>query len=141
MRALVVSFFVFAFLGVGVEIIFTSIFGHLKKRSIGEIDWSLRGQSYLWMFPIYGCLAVFFPMVRDIASEWNILFRGIFYGVWVLIFEFGAGLLLERCTGVCPWKYTNGWHVRGYAKLDYLPLWMIFGLFVEWIYLNCLRTQ
>jgi len=135
-RAFVVSFFVLGFLGVGVEIIHTAVGDHCKKRAVGIIDWTFQGHSSLWMFPIYGSLAIFFPLGYRIVSEWFLPIRACFYAAGIMIFEYCAGYVLHRYIGVRPWQYTDGWHLNGYVRLDYFPRWMIFGVFVEWFFLT-----
>lgn len=139
MRAFIVSFLVLGFLGVGVEIIYTSVNDHIRKRTLGIIDWTFQGHSSLWMFPIYGSLAIFFPLAYHIVSGWFLPLRYGFYAAGIMAFEYWAGYALHRYIGVRPWQYTNGWHLDGYVRLDYFPLWMMFGAFIEWVYLTFLN--
>ena len=44
-----ILFLIFSFLGVGIEVIFSSIHDYMKNKDI-----SLKGRSYLWMFLLYG---------------------------------------------------------------------------------------
>ena len=44
-----ILFFLYSFVGISVEVFFTSIHDYIKTRDI-----AFRGRSYLWMFPIYG---------------------------------------------------------------------------------------
>jgi len=83
------------------------------------------------MFPIYGAISIAFPWGYSKLKQWDFLLRYLTYAVVILIVEYIAGFLLEQLTGNCPWKYTEGWHIAGFIRLDYLPLWMVFGAMLE----------
>lgn len=129
-------FAAFGCLGITTEIFFTAITGALNAIQAGEaIDWALVGKSYIWMFPIYGLAGIAFPPMVDRLMQVNILLRMALYASGILIVEFITGGLLDLITGSCPWEYTTGWHIMGYIRLDYFPLWALFGLMVERVYL------
>jgi len=128
-------FFLFACIGITTEIFFTAITDTIKSAGTPDFSLRLKGQSYIWMFPIYGCISFLGPWVIDKIYAFPILLRALIYSTIILTFEFFAGWLLEKTTGTCPWKYTEGWHIYGFIRLDYSFAWMIFGLFVEQIYL------
>ena len=123
-----------ACVGMTTEIFFTAItdnINHLQEGS--SFDWRLKGQSYIWMFPIYGLAGLLFPVVLKYISHLPSFARAAIYGIGILIVEFITGGLLDLFTGQCPWEYTTGWHIMGYIRLDYFPLWAVFGYMVEQI--------
>lgn len=120
--------------GMAVEIVFTAIVNQIDRKKSGQpLDWGLKGESYIWMFPIYGSIAFLAPPVMDALSEWHWLLRGAVYGVLILAVEYICGLILKLTTGKCPWEYHSRWAVHGFIRLDYFPLWAGFGLMVELI--------
>ena len=123
------SFFLYAAFGITTEVFFTAIVDLINSGTLDNL--SLKGYTYIWMFPIYGSISIAFPLGYAKLKEWNFLLRYLTYAVVILIVEFISGFLLEQITGTCPWKYTEGWHIAGYIRLDYLPLWMVFGAMVE----------
>lgn len=125
-------FCAFACVGITTEIFFTAITENITAVQNGEgIDWRLMGFSYIWMFPIYGLAGIFFPLVLKYIGNLNVLIRASIYGIGILIVEFITGGLLDLFTGQCPWEYTTGWHIMGYIRLDFFPLWAGFGYMVE----------
>ena len=136
MRNKIFQIAVFGCLGITVEIFFTAIMNNIGLyRDSESLDLALRGHSYIWMFPIYGSAAILFPPVIPLISNLNVLLRIAIYGLGIFGVEFLTGWLLDVFTGSCPWEYTSGYHVMGYIQLEYYPLWCLFGLMVERIYL------
>jgi hypothetical protein len=123
-------FLAYGTLGLGVEVVFTSIARALKTR-----DSRLQGTTYLWMLPIYGAGGLFLerlharlvrrgspPPVRALAAT------GAIYAM-----EYGAGSLLHSVLGECPWRYDRGISLRGYVRLDYAPYWYAAALLFEFL--------
>jgi uncharacterized membrane protein len=125
----VISFALYGGLGITTEVFFTAISDLINSGSFEDL--SLKGQSYIWMFPIYGLASILFPFFFGMIKKWPRLARYIFYGVGILFVELIAGFLLEELTGRCPWEYQVGWHFQGYIRFDYLPLWVGFGVIIE----------
>jgi uncharacterized membrane protein len=128
--------------GMTAEIFFTAITSQVN--AFPEIEnWKLNGQSYIWMFPIYGLAGLAFPLILPKIQHLLFPIRMVIYALGILIVEFITGWLLDVFTGKCPWEYTTGWHVMGYIRLDYTPFWMLFGGLVEKIvvYLQGLQHQ
>ncbi len=125
-----IAFVLYGMLGVTVEVCYTAIVD-LSDMWGPDMDWSLRGVSYIWMLPIYGSAAFLFPLGHRFIKSWARLLRYLAYGVGILVVEFITGFALEQFTGRCPWEYQTGWHIAGYVRLDYLPLWMLFGATLE----------
>jgi len=129
-------FVAFGCVGITTEIFFTAIVDAITAMQQGTaIDWRLVGHSYIWMFPIYGIAGIAFPLIYDKLAQWPAVARWAFYGIAILAVEFVTGWLLDVTTGSCPWNYTKGWHIMGYIRLDYYPLWVGFGIMIERIYL------
>ncbi|MBR4026258.1 MAG: hypothetical protein IKJ01_01700 [Lachnospiraceae bacterium] len=124
------NFIICGLTGWCMEIFFTSM-GSARKK-----DWHLKGQSSAWMFPIYG-MASFFDIITPKIQHWSILRRGFLYGVLIMSGEYLSGSILNSF-GVCPWNYKNAkYSIKGIVRMDYLPFWMIAGLFFEWILGKC----
>ena len=86
------------------ELIFTGVLSAVRK------DFSLKGTSSLWMFPIYGMAACM---------------TGIF-GV-----ELASGSVLKYFK-ICPWDYISSQlQYKGLIRADYAPLWFLTGLLFE----------
>ncbi len=129
-------FAAFGCIGITTEIFFTAIVDAIVATQNGEaINWRLLGVSYIWMFPIYGLAGIALPIVYEKLERWPAVARWLFYGVVILAVEFVAGWILDVTTGRCPWLYSTGWHIMGYIRLDYYPLWVGFGIMIERIYL------
>lgn len=124
-----ISFTLYAGLGMTTEVFFTAISDLIASNSLDDL--SLKGYSYIWMFPIYGSAALLFPFFFRLLKKWPHLVRYTLYGIGILVVELIAGFLLEQLTGKCPWEYQVGWHFQGYIRFDYLPLWMAFGAIIE----------
>lgn len=129
-------FVAFGCVGITTEIFFTAITNNINAVQAGEaINWRLLGQSYIWMFPIYGLAGLAWPVIYPRISNLNVFFRACIYAIGILAVEFITGWLLDITTGRCPWEYTTGWHIMGYIRLDFFPLWAGFGFMVERIFL------
>lgn len=125
----VFSFVLYGGLGVTTEVFFTAIVDRINAGNLDDL--SLKGQSYIWMFPIYGITSILFPIGYNLLKDLNRLVRYFIYGAIILLVELITGFMLEQFTGRCPWEYQTGWHFGGYIRFDYLPLWMLFGAMIE----------
>lgn len=125
----VFSFALYGGLGITTEVFFTAFVDLINSGNFDNL--SLKGVSYVWMFPIYGITSIVFPIGFNILKKWNRFLRYLIYGLGILLVELIAGFALEQMTGRCPWEYQVGWHFGGYIRFDYLPLWMLFGAVIE----------
>jgi uncharacterized membrane protein len=126
---MLIRFFLYGLLGWCVEVVWTAVSGRLRG---GEQDWRLRGQTSLWMFPIYGLLAPLYEPAHDSLRHWPWFMRGMIYllGIWLV--EYVSGWLLRRLTGKCPWDYSHlRGHLHGLIAWEYAPVWFLFGLALE----------
>lgn len=95
-------------------------------------NWELPGFTYLWMFPIYG-LAVFFEKIHDRIRALPLMARGVIWTITIFGVEYLSGWLLSELLGRCPWDYTGTtpYHIEGFIRLDYAPVWFLAGLLFE----------
>jgi len=111
-------------LGWCLEITFTALHNFRQRK------FELKGQTSIWMFPIYG-LAAFVAPISRLISKRNIWFRGSFYATLIFTVEYLTGYLLRR-KNLCPWDYSRSkWNINGLIRLDYLPYWFVTGLLFE----------
>jgi uncharacterized membrane protein len=105
---------------------------YFGQGSLLNGNWELPGVTYLWMFPIYG-LAVFMEPLQDKMIEIPWYIRGIFYTGVIFGIEYLTGWALDMVLGSCPWdyRYQTPYHLHGYIRFDYAPVWFIVGLFLE----------
>ena len=106
------------------EIIFTAL------NSFRNRDMTLKGQTSLWMFPIYGCAAVLLPISRLMKAK-SFWLRGFTYMSLIFSTEFFTGKLLTR-KNLCPWDYSQSrFQIGRVIRLDYAPYWFGAGLLFE----------
>lgn len=134
-----IAFLAYGCLGITAEVFFTAI----RTQVVGPIQageaigWDLQGQSYIWMLPIYGLAAFFWPPIYRRIARFPLIVRLLMYAAGIFAVEFVTGFILEQVTGHCPWDYTGQrTSVLGYIRLDYTPGWMAFGFLVEQVHLH-----
>ena len=111
------------------EICFTAL-DSLRRR-----DMKLMGHTSILMFPIYASAVFLKPLFRLLKGK-PIILRGLSYASLILVGEYIAGTLLSKSKN-CPWDYTHSkWHIKKIVRLDYLPNWILAGLFFEYIMTN-----
>ena len=109
------------------EIVFTALTESLPQR-----DWRLVGTSYLWMFPIYGSLAIFYEPVHDLIRNVPVIGRAVIWAVGFTIVEWLSGWFIARLIGRCPWDYSEKhFSINAYIRWDFFPVWAIIGLALE----------
>ena len=118
------NFFSCGLLGWCLEIIYTAV------CSLKNHDIRLKGNTSLWMFPIYG-LAVFFKPLSDILKGKPLFLRGSIYTLCIFLTEYVTGEFLKK-KNACPWNYENApLNFHGVIRLDYAPFWFGTGLLYE----------
>lgn len=106
------------------EISFTAL-DSLRRR-----DMTLKGCTSLWMFPIYGCAALFTPLSRLLCRK-SARVRGLAYAGLIFAGEYLTGRLLSKHR-VCPWDYSRSrWNIGRIIRLDFIPCWILAGLLFE----------
>ncbi len=107
-----------------IEITFTAI------RALQRRDFKLKGNTSIWMFPIYGCAAFLRPVNRLLHRS-PVWFRGLTYMSLIFTTEYLTGKLLQK-RNLCPWDYGHSrYHVNRVIRLDYAPYWFAAGLLFE----------
>lgn len=129
MKTLIKNFIRCGILGWCLEILFTSL-ASLRRR-----EPTLKGNTSLYMFPIYGMAAFLAPVCRFLRGK-PLLLRGLIYAILLFGAEYVTGTVLDKKT-LCPWDYSRcRWNVRRFIRLDFLPYWFITGLLFEKILLE-----
>ena len=126
----------FACIGVAMEVVFTAATEFPKNRSLRLMGW-----SYIWMFPIYGCIPLFLAALYPSVSPWHLAARLTLYVALIYVMEYATGWLLRKTTGRCPWDYGRArWAVHGLIRLDYAPSWALAAFIYErlWLILRVL---
>lgn len=119
-----IRFLIYGALGWIIEIIWTGF------SSLLNGDWSLKGFSSLWMFPIYG-MGVLLEPIHDRIRHLNWFVRGIIWMLIIFALEYATGWLVKALTGHYVWYYSSPLAIRGLIRLDYAPAWFALGLFFE----------
>lgn len=124
MKTLIKNFLKCGLTGWYIEIIFTSLTSYRKSNK------TLKGQTSLWMFPIYGSISLFTPVFKLFCKTPAII-RGSIYAVMIFIGEFISGRFLQK-RNLCPWNYSQSrFHIKEVIRLDYFPNWFLCGLLFE----------
>ncbi|MDD3205168.1 MAG: hypothetical protein PHS74_05460 [Lachnospiraceae bacterium] len=106
------------------EILFTA-FHSLRKH-----NYSLTGNTSLFMFPIYGMAVLLAPISR-LLQRYCLFFRGIIYACGIFIIEYVTGTFLMH-RNCCPWNYQRSrWNIHSVVRLDYFPFWILAGILYE----------
>lgn len=106
------------------EILFTSL------ESLRRRDMTLKGNTSLWMFPIYGSAALLAPISRFLGRK-SFWARGFAYMGLIFSGEYLSGALLSK-RSLCPWDYRRSrWNIGRLIRLDYAPCWFCAGLLFE----------
>jgi len=115
------------------EIVWTALHDAVGARWRGEpIDPRLAGRTYLWMFLIYGGGGLAFEIVHAGVANWPRVARGLLYMLGCFAVEYASGWAIKRATGTVPWEYASTrWNVHALIRLDYAPVWFVFGLLLE----------
>ncbi|HYD50744.1 MAG TPA: hypothetical protein VEB21_20475 [Terriglobales bacterium] len=115
------------------EIVWTAVTDSIEARLAKQpLDVRLVGRTYLWMFPIYGLGGLLFEVVHAAIAVQAWPVRGLIYMLGCFAVEYVSGWLIRAVSGACPWDYSHRrWHVQGLIRLDYAPVWFVFGLLLE----------
>ena len=106
------------------EIIFTAL--HALRRR----DMTLKGNTSLWMFPIYGSAALLAPVSRLLKGR-PVWLRGATYMSLIFSAEYLSGKFLTKHK-LCPWDYGKcRFNIDRVIRLDFAPYWFGAGLLFE----------
>jgi len=125
---ILIRFAVYGCFGLFMETIWTGLV------SVFRGDKNLRCHTYLWMFFIYG-LGIFFEPVHEFIRGFLWIYRGFIWAALIFAIEYITGYLLKKTIGECPWDYGRDGEVitsiKGFIRLDFLPVWFCVGLMFE----------
>ena len=120
----------FIFIGVTMEVICTSIMDFIKDK-----DPRLKGETYLWMLPIYAVVPFIYEFVQGVLPEISWWQKGFVYMLAFYLLELVGGLIIKALVGVSPWNYKNyRFHFKEVICLEYAPVWFIYGIVGEMYY-------
>ncbi len=93
---------------------------------------TLYGQASLWMFFVYGAIALLgLETAYRRIKKWPWLARGGVYMVVILAMECALGWVLVLTTGYEIWYYADGLAIFRYTSLAIAPMWFVLGLLSE----------
>lgn len=93
---------------------------------------SLYGQASLWMFFVYGAIALFgLETAYHRVRAWPWLLRGLLYAAVILAMECATGWILLAVTGLRIWYYADRFAILTFTSLAIAPLWFVLGLMAE----------
>ena len=120
------KFFNCGLLGWCLEILYTA------ACSLKNHDIRLKGNTSLWMFPIYGLAAFFQPLAQTLKGK-PLFLRGSVYTLCIFLTEYVTGTFLKK-KSACPWNYDDApFNIHGLIRLDYAPFWFGTGLLYEFL--------
>lgn len=120
-------FIIYGLLGWVMEILFTGFISGLNGNP------RLIGQTYLWMFPIYG-LAIALEPLHNLIRPLPWYLRGTIWVPVIWTLELITGGVIRTLIGTSPWVYRDGWHILGLIRLEMAPLWFGVGLIFEQVH-------
>jgi len=128
----------YACLGVAAEVLMTAVCARLGIVLTADLDdpeartsWRLKGHSFVWMFPIYGCGLLLFEVVHDLLRTAPWLVRGLCYVSALYVIELVASLVLVRLTGRHVWRWVGPGSVGGHVHFAMAPVWFAAALLLE----------
>ena len=124
-------FGVYAVLGWSIEVCFTAA----KDLLGGTGDSRLKGESYVWMAPIYGAGGLAGEVVHRTLRARPVWERAAAYALTFWAVEAASGEALRRTIGDVPWGDTYRGHPDqlgdGLIRLSWAPSWAVAGLALE----------
>lgn len=130
-RRILLRFFIFAGIGLLMEVFFTGI-GDLLHG-----DWNMRGHTSPWMMLDYGLLGIVTMwMARPmIARGIPLPLRAVVYMLGIFLVEYVSGMVFTHVLGLRIWDYSNlPYNLHGQITALYAPFWYALGLCVEFLY-------
>lgn len=109
------------------EVVFTALTDSLPRS-----DWRLLGTTYLWMFPIYGLIAILYEPVHDLIRDMPLIGRAVVWSLGFTAVELVSGWTIKQLTGRCPWDYSEKrFAINAYIRWDFFLVWALIGLALE----------
>ena len=140
--AFIIKTFAFGVFGLGLEVIFSSIYSlfgweRAFSKYFARPGWML-GYSSAWYFPPYAGVYLLFYFLRQWIFWIPWFIRIPLYGVVFLIIEFVwmsfMKLFLKKTPSEDNYKKSK-WNIRGMVRLDYYPFYCPAGLLMELLFL------
>ncbi len=107
----------------------------MKDALSGAGDRRLKGESYVWMAPIYGIGGLAGEVVGSALEDRSVLERAAAYAVTFWAVEAATGEALRRALGDVPWGEGYRGHPDelgdGLIRLAWGPNWAVAGLALE----------
>jgi hypothetical protein len=107
----------------------------VKDVLTGVGDNRLKGESYIWMAPIYGIGGLAGEVVGSALEDRPVLERAAAYALTFWAVEASTGELLRRALGDVPWGEGYRGHPDelgdGLIRLAWGPSWAAAGLALE----------
>ena len=117
----------FGMLGVSLELLFVAL-----RQSWKTKNKALIGHASLFMFPIYGLGLTFGFDIIEFVIPYTIV-RWLSYPFWIWMIEIAVGSLAVK-RGIRIWDYRylpKLFHWKGIISFAHLPVWIMFGMTVE----------
>lgn len=124
--------FIFAAVGLGLEVVFTAVLDFLKNRKP-----HLVGYSSIWYLPLYGMAPVILNYAQPFLFPLPLPLRGLIYMTAFFAVEYPSMGLLRLLLGTSPSEesyYKSRWNVHGLIRLDFAPAYFLLGLILEWLF-------
>ena len=124
-----IRFVIYGALGWCLGIVWTAVEDRVRGKAT---DWRLRGQTSLWVFPLFGLVAVLYEPLHDGLRSLPWFMRGVTYALGFWLVEYSSGWLLRKLLGECPWDYSD-WrgNLQGIITWEFGLVWFGFGLALE----------
>lgn len=126
----VTRFFLFALLGLLMEVFFTA------TGSLVSGNWNLTGKTSPWMMIDYGLLGVLLEPIGGplIRRGIPLFIRAACYMVLIFVVEYFSGLMFVAM-GLKIWDYSHlSYNLHGQITLLYAPFWYALGFGCEFLY-------
>ena len=124
---MIIRFILFGMLGIVAMVLATAV-----KSSVVNRRLELVGEASLIHFPLFGIIALIYPIIAIRIGFLPWYGRGVVYMLAFYIVQYLMGLVLTKI-GICPWSYSKG-SFQGLIRIADAPVWYAAGLLVEWIY-------
>lgn len=123
-----IRFLIFGVLGIVGQVIASCIRATLTTRKL-----SFSGEASLALFPFWGLIAFFYPLIAIRIGSVPWYGRGVLYAAVFVVLQLLLGIGLSRFH-CCPWTSSGKASLFGVVRLADIPTWFVAGLAIEWIY-------
>jgi uncharacterized membrane protein len=130
-RRVIIRFFIFAGIGLVMEVLFTATFALIDG------DWNMHGRTSPWMMLDYGLLGIVTMWLARpmMARRIPLPLRAVVYMLGIFLVEYVSGMVFTHVLGLKIWDYSHlAYDLHGQITLLYAPFWYLLGLCVEFLY-------